>query len=271
MIDVFGSTGFIGSRFCEMYNDEVVRVSRECNVPDNKNILYLISTVDNYNVHTDLHVDINTNLNKLMDVLENCKRSDLTFTFISSWFVYGISTPLPVSEIQPCFPKGFYSITKLAAEQLLISFCKTFKINYQILRLCNVYGPNDKGKGKKKNALQYLIDEMKSGRDISLYHNGNFLRDYMHVDDVCRAIKLCIDNGPKNEIINIGHGKPYIFRNLIDFVAENIEYKGKIFNMEPTDFHKLVQVKDFVLDNSKLYNMGFRENIDIKEGLYTLL
>ena len=32
-IDVFGSTGFIGSRFCEMYNDEVIRISRECNQP----------------------------------------------------------------------------------------------------------------------------------------------------------------------------------------------------------------------------------------------
>jgi nucleoside-diphosphate-sugar epimerase len=271
MIDVFGSTGFIGSRFCEMYSDEVVRVSRECNIPDSKDVLYLISTTDNYNVHTDLHVDINTNLNKLMDVLENCKDKDLTFTFISSWFVYGISTPIPVSELQPCFPKGFYSITKLAAEQLLESYCKTFDIKYRILRLCNVYGPNDKGKGKKKNSLQYLIDEMKQGHDINLYHGGHFVRDYMYVDDVCRAIKLCMDRGPINEIINIGSGRHYKFIDLIEYVSKKIGYKGKINTINPTKFHEIVQVKDFCLDNTKLKKLGFNNTITIEEGLNTLL
>jgi nucleoside-diphosphate-sugar epimerase len=269
-IDVFGSTGFIGSRFCELYSDEVVRVSRECNIPDNKDILYLISTTDNYNVYENLHKDINTNLNKLMDVLENCKYTGLTFNYISSWFVYGEGN-VPAREDQPCNPKGFYSITKLAAEQLLISFCQTFGINYRILRLCNVYGPGDNGRSKKKNALQYLIDEMKSGRDINLYQGGNFIRDYMHVDDVCRAIKLCITNGPVNEIINIGSGTTYIFKNLIDFVSSEIGYKGDVKNIDPTDFHKIVQVKNFYLDNTKLKNLGFQEKVNIKEGLRQLL
>lgn len=270
-IDVFGSTGFIGSRFCELYSDEIVRVSRECDIPDNKDVLYLISTVDNYNVFTDLHVDINTNLNKLMDVLGNCKEKDLTFNFVSSWFVYGISTTIPVSELQPCFPKGFYSITKLAAEQLVESFCKTFKVKYRIFRLCNVYGPNDKSKSKKKNALQYLIDEMKKGNEINLYHGGYFVRDYMHVDDICRAMKLCMEKAPTNDVINIGSGESILFKELIDFVATEVDYKAKINTIEPTEFHKIVQAKDFCLDSSKLQKLGFEKKISIKEGLRQLL
>lgn len=269
MIDVFGSTGFIGSRFCELYSNEIVRVSRECNDVDNKNVLYLISTTDNYNVQTDLHVDINTNLNKLMDVLEQCKNKDITFNFISSWFVYG-DGPIPAKEDQPCNPKGFYSITKKCAEDLLVSFCKTFDVKYRILRLCNVYGKGDVKSSNKKNALQFLIDKMKLNQDINLYHNGNFIRDYMHVDDVCRNIKLCIDKGPVNEVINIGTGNPMNFRELIDIVARKITYTGTIYSVEPTKFHKIVQVKDHYMDCSKLQSIGGKTDIFIEDGLSTL-
>lgn len=267
-ISVFGGTGFIGSRFYEMYKDVVYIESRDSNIPKYDDVLYLISTTDNYNVFNDVHKDINTNLNKLMDVLPNVKG---TFSYVSSWFVYGISTPLPVSELQPCFPKGFYSITKLAAEQLVESFCETFKVKYRIFRLCNVYGPNDTGKSKKKNALQYLIDEMKRGNEINLYHGGHFYRDYMHVDDVCRAMKLCMEKSSINDIINIGSGESVIFKDLIDFVANEIGYKANINTIEPTEFHKIVQVKDFCLDSSKLKKLGFEKNISIKEGLRQLL
>ena len=67
-ISVFGSTGFIGSRFCELNNENVVRVERNNYEPQSKNILYMISTVDNYNVHSNLHVDVDTNLKVLMNV-----------------------------------------------------------------------------------------------------------------------------------------------------------------------------------------------------------
>ena len=92
--------------------------------------VYFISTVDNYNVHTDMHIDINTNLNVLMDVLKSFRESspDAVFNFISSWFVYG-NVPLPAKEDSHCNPRGFYSITKRAAEQMLISYCETFGLN----------------------------------------------------------------------------------------------------------------------------------------------
>ena len=60
---------------------------------------------------------------------------------------------LPVNESQPCDPKGFYSITKKCAEDLLISFCNTFGVKYRIIRLCNVMGKGDKGASSKKNAI----------------------------------------------------------------------------------------------------------------------
>jgi nucleoside-diphosphate-sugar epimerase len=266
-ISVFGGTGFIGSRFCELYKNEVYLEPRESNVPKYDDVLYLISTTDNYNVLTDVHIDINTNLNKLMDVLPNVKGS---ISYVSSWFVYG-ECPLPAKEECVCNPRGFYSITKKCAEDLLISFCNIYKINYRIFRLANVYGLGDKGVGKKKNALQYLIDEIKANRDINLYHGGEFLRDYIHVDDVCKGIRMCMEKAPLNEIINIGSGWGWKFRTLMDHVAKKVNYTGTMKTVEPTEFHKLVQVRDFYMDTRKMNKVGYYTEIKMEDGLDQLL
>ena len=176
MIDVFGSTGFIGSRYCEMY-PKVNKVGREDRESSSSDIFYFLSTNTNYNVYRDVHLDLDTNLNILMDVLSNCGETKPTFNFISSWFVYGDTTTLPAKESDQCNPKGFYSITKKCAEDLLISYCKTFGIPYRILRLSNVYGLQDLKYSKEKNALMFLISKMIVHEDIGLYHGGQFIRE----------------------------------------------------------------------------------------------
>jgi nucleoside-diphosphate-sugar epimerase len=270
-IDVFGSTGFIGKAFSNMYPDEIHEHSRDDDNPLYKNILYFISTTDNYNVHNYPTKDIETNLIKLIRVLENCKNTNTVFNFISSWFVYG-NVVLPAKENSNCQPTGFYSITKKCAEDLLISYCKTFDIKYRILRLGNVYGKNDKGVSKKKNALQYLINEIKNNKDINLYHGGDFIRDYIHVDDVCRAIYTVLSNNMiYNDIINIGSGIPYKFINLMNFVKKQTNSTSKFITIEPTNFHKLVQVKDMYLNIDKLNSLGYSPKVDIYTGLKQLL
>ena len=86
-INVYGASGFVGSNFCNLYKEDVIEQPREINAPKADNVLYLISTTDNYNVFTDLHKDVNVNLTKLMSVLTECKDKDVTFNFVSSWFV----------------------------------------------------------------------------------------------------------------------------------------------------------------------------------------
>jgi nucleoside-diphosphate-sugar epimerase len=272
-ISVFGSTGFIGSKFCELYSDSVIRIDRNDYKPKTNNILYFISTVDNYNVHTDLRIDIDTNLNVLMKVLENVsKNSDTTFNFISSWFVYGKNYEMPFREDHSrCNPSGFYSITKHCAEQLLISFCQTYNIKYRIFRLANVIGEGDKKISKKKNALQFLIREIVNNRDVPLYYGGEVLRDYIHVEDVCAALKLCMDKSPPNQIINIGSGKPYKF---LDMINKAIEYSGstsKIIHIQPTTFHDIVQVRHSYLDTAKLVSYGFKQKYSIDTTIEMLV
>jgi nucleoside-diphosphate-sugar epimerase len=267
-LSVYGSTGFIGSSFCKMFDCD--SVERNTRTPITDEVLYLISTTHNYNVLEDSFIDIDTNLSTLLETLDACRKNGInTFNFISSWFVYG-DTELPATETSNCNPKGFYSITKRCAEQLLISYCETFKIDYRILRLCNVYGGTDKSATKKKNALQYLIDEMKINNKISLYDAGNFYRNYMHLSDVCRAINLVCKKGDKNQIYNIGSINNYLFSDIIELAIKELDYNLDIMTMEIPDFHKIVQVKDILIDTKKLQMLGFSEKVSIENGIKEL-
>ena len=103
MLNVYGSTGFIGSRFSRCYPDCIsYSQKREERKPRSEDdILYFISTVDNYNIKGDITLDVETNLKVLCEVLDHCRESKRTFNFISSWFVYGESElPAKGAEIK---------------------------------------------------------------------------------------------------------------------------------------------------------------------------
>jgi nucleoside-diphosphate-sugar epimerase len=93
----------------------------------------------------------------------------------------------------------------------------------------------------------------------------------MHVDDVCKAIYSVLDRSEYNQIINIGSGIPQKFREIIDFVVKETNSTSKITAIDAVDFHKIVQVKDMYMDVSKLNNLGFKQHIDIFEGVKQLI
>jgi nucleoside-diphosphate-sugar epimerase len=261
MINVYGASGFVGSKFCNLYPHLVLKQDRQERKPKSNNILYLISTVDNYNVHTNITLDVETNLKVLCEVLDYCREDNYTFNFISSWFVYG-ETKLPANEDYHCRPTGFYSITKKAAEDLLISFCKTYGMNYRILRLCNVMGKGDGKVSCKKNALSYMINLLKQNEDVYLYDEGTPIRDIMHIDDVCRAIELVCREGELNQIYNIGSGQPTSVSVIIELAKQYLGSTSSIKSKEAPEFHKIVQAKDFWMDISKLKRLGFSQEIN---------
>jgi len=265
-ISVHGGNGFIGSRFCDLYSDFVIKIPRDMRPSESLNVLYLISTTDNYgswesNIHTNIDILLET-----LDVLPEGS----TFSFCSSWFVYG-NVNLPAKEWMIPKPKGGnYNLTKLWAEQMVIDYCSEHEILYRIFRLANVFGEGDKF-SEKKNALQYLINEMENDRDIYLYNDGYFYRDYIHVDDVCKMLYKGMEILPVNEIYNVGSGRPILFRDMILLAHSVLGSKSNISSMEPTEFHKRIQVKDFWMDTSKINSYGIICKSSPYERLYRML
>ncbi len=270
-ISVFGATGFVGKSFVQQTHHKCICVPREHRVPPTDNILYLISTTDNYNVFSDLHKDIDTNLNVLMETLQHCKKTGLVFNFVSSWFVYGSHRQLPVPETAYCDPKGFYSITKRTAEQLLMSWCNTFDVNYRILRLSNIYGPGDAGASTKKNAIQHMVTQLYHDKPIQLYEGGLVSRDLLYISDAVRAISLVLEKGELNSVYNIGYGKPTLLRDVIDIATLLTNSRSHVSNIPTPDFHKKIQSRDFWLDTTKLQKLGFAPQVCLTEGLTSLI
>ena len=268
-ISVYGSTGFIGGTFCNLFPRDIIKITRDSRTPESDQILYFISTTSNQSVFKDLHIDVNTNLNLLMDVLEQCKEKNITFNFISSGFVYG-NDVVDAKETDCCNPTGFYSITKRCAEQLLISFCNTFGINYRILRIGNVYGV-DKTISPGKNVLGYMIELLKKDQDIKLYDDGFFLKDYMFVDDICRAIKCVIDCSEVNQIYNICSGESVVFGEIISKAKEMIGSKSNLIGVPIPEEQKFIQVKNMTLNNKKLKDLDFTSTINFDQGLKLLI
>lgn len=273
MISVYGSSGFIGSRFCKMYQESSVPIPRNQNESASNDILYFISTVHNYNIFTEPHKDIDTNLNKLIDVLEACrsKSSDTVFNFVSSWFVYGMNCTMDTKETVPCDPTGFYSITKRAAEQMLICYCNTYGLKYRILRLTNIIGEGDTKACAKKNAIQHMIGLLKKNEPVKLYDNGSNIRDFMYVEDACRALKTCIDNSPVNEIVNISNRDPHSIGSIIRYSKEKLGSSSELISVEAPHFHKVVQVRDVCLNNDKLLSYGYNSSINTFEAVDRIL
>ncbi len=264
-ISVYGGTGFVGSVFSKIYRKESIVIPREERQPQSDNIVYFLSTTTNYNVFEDLHVDINTNLNILMDVLEYCKGTNSVFNYVGTGFVYG-NDILNSKETDECNPRGFYSITKRTAEQLLISFCETFDVKYRIIRSASIYG-HDKTQSSKKNVLGHMVNLLKEDKEICLYDGGEYYRDYMHVDDVSRAIRTVMDIGEINSIYNIGAGSPRLYKDIILTAKDMTNSKSEIKSIPTPDFYRRVQAKNFTLNVDKLKTLGFRPQITLEQGL----
>lgn len=268
-LTVYGGTGFVGSTYLRKHGG--IKQLRDRMLPETKDILYCISTTHNHHVQNgDVHIDINTNLNHLVSVLDlwrqhvNTDRSGV-FNFVSSWFVYG-DTYLPTSagarEAYDCNPVGFYSITKYTAELLLKDYCNQFGLHYRIFRLANVLGPESPF-NQYRNALQYMIDSLAHNKSIILY-TPNDTRDYIHVLDVVDCINLLLKRGFLNETFNIGTGVPTSFKDAIIFADGLLNSCSKI-EME----NNIGQY--FHMNITRIKELGFQHKFDVRNTIRDII
>lgn len=281
--------GFIGGNYARLYPDDTVIEPRESVVPTQPDTLFTRSTTTNYlPLQGDLKTDIQTNLLHLADVLPNVRG---TFTFLSSWFAavggdWGHHPAFRSKEHHLSRPNGFYSSTKLCAEQLIRSYVETVEAfafrsdvpapitgpaAYRILRLCNVIG-NDPRAGRQKGALEWLLSKVVANEDVPLYEEAEGgVRDILHVDDVCRAIRLCIEKGDLNTTYNVGRGHSHSMEDLIRYAIERTGSTSRIVKVPVPAFHRVVQTPRFYMDTPKLRALGFEPQYSVWESVDKVL
>ncbi len=235
-------------------------------------IYHLASTVDNYNVLTNPYLDVETNINGTIRLLETCRSlaKKPKIIFLSTFFVYGNGydkTKIPINEESKTEPLAIYPATKLCAESIIKLYSRLYNIPYLICRLTNVYSENEDYHNRKKGGLNYMIMQAIKGETLSVYKGGNFYRDYIHVDDVISVLLFLENKNINNDTFLIGFGKPVLFKDLVSYIHELTGKKSAMQEVEPPFFHRVVGINNFVADISKIKKLGWEPKINYKKGV----
>jgi len=145
---------------------------------------------------------IRTNLNGTFNLLEAARRHKIArFVHVSTDKVYGsIDEPHEADENYPLRASSPYSASKAGSDLLALSYCSTYKMNVSVTRASNNYGPFQ----FPEKLIPLMIANALEGKQLPVYGNGMQIRDWLYVDDHCRAIRAVLEKGRAGEVYNIG-------------------------------------------------------------------
>ena len=298
---VTGGAGFIGSNFIHYMMDKypeykIINLDKLTyagnlenlsDIEDNKNYQFVKGDIadndivsgifkDNkvdaiINFAAESHVDrsieepgvfIQTDVYGTFVLLEAARNSDCSlFLQISTDEVYGSIEDGSFKESDPLLPNSPYSASKAGAEMIVRSFFKTYKTPVVITRTSNNFGPYQYPEKLIPLFVTNLIDDIK----VPLYGDGMNVRDWIYVDDNCRALDLVLHKGSIGEIYNIGAGneKPnvWITKKLIQLLNKTEEMINPVED-------RLGHDRRYSVDCQKIQNeLGWKTEYDFEEAL----
>src|SRR5712691_11474461 len=224
------------------------------------------------NFAAETHVDrsiecaepfLHTNVLGTHALLEACRRYRIErFLQISTDEVYG-SAPegLCFNEDAPLRPSSPYAASKAAADLLVLSYVRTYKLPAMILRCSNNYGPYQ----FPEKLIPLMIANALSDQPLPVYGDGMQIRDWLYVDDHCRGILAVLEKGRDGEIYNIGGNRS----------LPNLEVVGKVLTLSGKPKSLVRYVGDrpghdrrYALSSEKLMReTGWRPVMDFEAGL----
>lgn len=141
------------------------------------------------------------------------------FIHISTSEVYGTArTPL-IDEDHPLMPMSPYASAKVGADRLVYSYWATYELPMVIIRPFNNYGPRQ----HLEKVIPRFMTSCILGEPLTVHGDGKACRDWLHVEDTCRALDQAIHcdlNKVKGEVINIGTGVDYDILSIANMVIE---------------------------------------------------
>lgn len=180
----------------------------------------------------------------------------IEFIHFSTDEVYGENTTTTgFKEDTVLNPTNPYAASKAAAEMIIQSYVKSFNMNIKIIRCNNVYGPNQ----YPEKLIPKFINILKNGGKCTIHGKGSVKRSFIHVDDVCSAVKRIWKSAPKSEVYNISSDYEYsvmdITKLLIKHIKGNENYDDYITYIQDRPFND----ESYLNDCSKLQNLGWTQ------------
>lgn len=160
------------------------------------------------------------------NVLEHCKKQNTKMVFMSTCMVYDkAKDEKGITELHPVKPASPYAGSKIAGENMVLSYWYTYKLPTVVVRPFNTYGPFQKT-GGEGGVIAIFIKKALKGEELLIYGGGNQTRDFLYVEDCADFV---VESGyckkVNGEIINAGLGKDISINDLALLISKD---KNKI-------------------------------------------
>ncbi len=256
---------------CEIINADITNLTElnKIKIKDISTVLHLAGQSSGPKSYEYPELDANINIIGTLNILRLCEANEIKrIIFASTFTVYG--DPIGKENLQEddiCNPKSMYGISKLACENYIKLLAPKYGLDYDILRMFNVYGPGQDLKRKDQGMVSIFLSYVRDGDYVPVMGSLDRYRDLIYIEDVVDAWILCLQNkNHKNQIYNLGSGKKSFIRDMINSIIE-VENKANKVKVEevgatPGD------LQGCFADISKIKNnLGFTPKTSLKEGL----
>jgi GDP-L-fucose synthase len=192
--------------------------------------------------------------------------------FLGSACIYPKVTPQPIKEeyllTAPLEPTNEgYALAKIAGLKMCDYYRKQYGFNAISLMPANLYGPNDNFDPEKCHVIPGMITKFNTakvnGTDVTFWGDGTPTREFLYVDDLADACLFLMQNYNDAEHINVGSDVEIEIRELCETIRKEIGFEGNII-WDETKPNGTPRRK---MDNTRLFNMGWRPKIDFATGL----
>ncbi len=182
------------------------------------------------------------------------------FVQISTDEVYGTLPTGSAKETERLDPSNPYSASKSGGDLLALSYFKTYKTPVLVTRASNNYGPNQ----YPEKFIPLSITNVLEHEPIPLYGDGMQVRDWLYVEDHCRAIDVVLRAGAEGEIYNIGGGEEHPNLKIAELILEILN-ESRLLIRRVTD--RPGHDRRYSLDSSKMEALGWEPSVDLEEGM----
>lgn len=209
---------------------------------------------------------VRTNIEGSYNVLEAAKNLELEQILITSTSeTYGTAQYVPIDENHPSVGQSPYSATKIAVDQLAVSYYSSFDLPVKIIRPFNTYGPRQSARA----VIPTIISQLLNGKNSIELGNLSPTRDLTYVADTCNAfIDIYNTDSLFGEVTNIGMNLEISIGDLADFISNLMQIDITIESSEERFRSKNSEVERLVCDNSKLLkHTQWKPKYTLKQGI----
>ena len=220
--------------------------------------------------------DMSVNVAPLLGLLETCARKGWhpVVLFAGTATECGLTDMVPVDESLPDRPITIYDLHKLMAESYLEYFARRGAVRGAVLRLANVYGPGPRSSSADRGVLNMLIRRAIAGETLTVYGQGDRVRDYVCVDDVAEAFCAAVEamDSVNGGHFLIGSGKGHTITQAVELVAERVAIRtgrrAPVTHVTPSRPLSPIEERNFVANITRFAKAtGWVPRTNLAEGI----